>query len=188
MNDLLKLAAQVREHYIKALLASFAEFNGASSPSALEVMFELQRQASLPYRLYRADMAANVSGQAKLQEVNPSTHLSFEPFKLDTGNGLVAAVHPVVWNDVSIKTDVRLPDGEIEAWAMQWLDMDDLHAQDENGLQGVIHSILRDDTGDEGTELTIDFGSAPVGALNDLLSVLHKCGVSYITIHSGSVQ
>jgi len=26
MNDLLTLAAQVREHYIKVLLASFAEF------------------------------------------------------------------------------------------------------------------------------------------------------------------
>jgi hypothetical protein len=188
MNDLLTLAAQVREHYIKALLASFAEFKIAYSPSALEVMFELQRQKSLPYRLYRADMAANVNGEAKLQEVNPSTHLSFEPLKLDTGSGLVAAVHPVVWNDVGIKTDVRFPDSEIEAWAMQWLDMDDHHDQDENELQGVIHSISRDDTGDEGTELTIDFGSAPVEALNDLISVLRKSGVSYITIHSGSLQ
>ena len=133
-------------------------------------------------------MAANVNGEAKLQEVNPSTHLSFEPFRLDTGIGLVAAVHPVAWNDVGIKTDVRLSEGAIEAWAMQWLDMDDHHVQDENGLQGVIHSISRDDTGGEGTELTIDFGSAPVGALSDLIGVLCKSGVSYITIHSGSLQ
>jgi hypothetical protein len=188
MNDLLTLAAKVRDHYIKALLASFAEFKAAYSPSALEVMFELQRQDSLPYRLYRADMAAKVNGEAKLQEVNPSTHLSFEPFKLDTGGGLVAAVHPVVWNDVGIKTNAMLPDASIEAWAMQWLDMDDHHAQDENGLQGVIHSVSRDDTGGEGTELTVDFGSAPVGALKDLIEVLRTCGVSCITIHSGSLQ
>jgi hypothetical protein len=101
---------------------------------------------------------------------------------------LVAAVQPVVWNDVGIKTNVRLPDASIEAWAMQWLDMDDHHAQDENGLQGVIHSISRDDTGDEGTELIVDFGSAPAEALNDLIDVLRICGVSYITIHSGSLQ
>jgi hypothetical protein len=188
MNELLMLAAQVREHYIKALLASFVEFKAAYSPSSLEVMFELQRQESLPYRLYRADMAANVSGEAKLQEVNASTHLSFKPFKLDTGGSLVATLHPVVWNDVGIKTNVRLPDALIEDWAMQWLDMDDHHAQDENGLQGVIHSISRDDTGDEGTELTVDFGSAPVGALNDLIEILRTCGVLYITIHSGSLQ
>jgi hypothetical protein len=188
MNDLLTLTALVREHYIKALLASFAEFKAAYSPSALEVMFELQRQESLPYRLFRADMAATVSGEAKLQEVNPSTHLNFESFKLGIGVGLVAAIHPVVWNDVGIKTNVRLPGASIEAWAMQWLDMDDHHAQDENGLQGVIHSISRDDTGDEGTELIVDFGSAPAEALNDLIDVLRTCGVSYITIHSGSLQ
>ena len=188
MSDLLTLAAQIREHYIKALLASFAEFRAAYSPSALEVMFELQRQESLPYRLYRADMAANASSEAKLQEVNPSTHLSFESFELDTGGGLVAAAHPVVWNDVGIKANVRLPDAPIEAWAMKWLDMYDHHAQDENGLQGVIHSISRDDKGNEGTELTVDFGSAPVGALNDLIEVMRKCGVSHITFHSGSLQ
>lgn len=100
MNDLFALAEQVRTHYLKALLGSLAEFKAKHSPSAPEVMFELQREGALPNRLYRADMAANVDGEAKLQDVNTSTHLSFEPFDLDLGGGLSATVQPFVWNDV----------------------------------------------------------------------------------------
>ena len=187
VNDFLTLVSQVREHYLKALLSCFEEFKASHLPCALEVMFELKSLESLPFRLYRVDMAANIGGEAALREVDPSTHLSFEPFKLDAGRGLIAAVHPIVWNDISIKTDLRLPDEPIEAWAMRWLDMDDHHAQDENGLQGVIHSVSRDDTGEEGTALTVDFGSAPAEALKELIELLRTFGASYITLQSGRV-
>jgi len=187
LNDFLTLVTQVREHYIKALLSSFEEFKASHSPCALEVMFELQSLASPPFRLYRVDLAANVSGEATLHEVNPSTHLSFAPFKLDAGQSLIAAVHPIVWNDVGIKTNVRLPNDSVEDWALRWLDIDDHHAQDEKGLQGVIHSISRDDTDEEGTALTVDFGSAPAEALKELIELLGTLGVSHMTIQSGIV-
>ena len=81
MNDLFALAERVRAHYLKALLGSLAEFKAGHSPSAPEVMFELQRESALPYRLYRADMAANVEGKAKLQDVNTSTPSQFRTLR-----------------------------------------------------------------------------------------------------------
>jgi hypothetical protein len=186
MNDLFALAEQVRTHYLKALLGSLAEFKAGHSPSAPEAMFELPRECALPYRLYRADMAANVDGEAKLQDVNTSSHLSFEPFDLDLGGGLSATVQPFAWNDVGITANIRLPDDPVESWAMRWLDLEDEHTDDENGLQAVIHSISRDDVGTDGTRLAVDFGSAPVEALEELLDILRASGASRVTVHSAS--
>ena len=102
-------------------------------------------------------MAANVGGEAKLQDVNTSTHLSFEPFDLDAGGGLSVTVRPFVWNDIGVTANTNLPVGPLESWSMRWLDLEDGHPHDENGLQGVIHSISRDHAAADGTVLAVEF-------------------------------
>ena len=188
MNDLLALAAAVRERYLEALLASLADFADLHQPSAAEVMFELQRDEPLPFRLYRADTAAGVDGTTQVQEVNPSTHLGFEPFGIEFVEGVTAAVSPFVWNDVAVLANITLPAEPVEAWALHWLDLDEQFTEDEHGLKGVVHSIVREDAADGSTLLCIDFGSAPVAALQELVTLAFSAGASHLSIHSQSLQ
>jgi len=184
MNDLLALASAVRERYLEALLASLAIFMDEHQPSAPEVMFELQRDQPLPYRLYRADMAANNDGSPKMQDVNPTTHLSFEPFGIELDDGVTVAVSPFVWNDIALQINTTMPAEPVEAWAMRWLDLEDLSPDDEHGLQSVIHCIVREDAADGSTLLTIDFGSAPVESLRELIELAFTAGASHVSLYS----
>ncbi|MCP5270134.1 MAG: hypothetical protein H6932_02775 [Burkholderiaceae bacterium] len=188
MNDLLALAAAVRERYVEAMLESISAFMDEFQPSAPEVLFEIQRDEALPFRLYRADVAANVEGQPKLRDVNPSTHLSFEPFGIELDEGVTAAIHPFVWNDVGIQFNTALPAERIEEWAMRWLDPEDRFTQDEHGLQGVIHSIVHEKGVGGDTNLNIDFGSAPVEALSELMELAVNAGASHMSIQSETLQ
>ncbi|MEP7294974.1 MAG: hypothetical protein ABI702_02215 [Burkholderiales bacterium] len=188
MDQVLALASQVRAHYLRALLASYVDFEAAHAQSATEVMFELQRDEPLPFRLHRADMAAGVDGKADVQEVNPSTHLSFEPFEVEVSEGITVAMHPIVWNDVGLRSNTRLPLEETEAWALRWLDLEDRHPEDEQGLQGVIHSVSREDAPDGSTLLEVDFGSSPVQALSELLELAFASGASHVSIHSSTLD
>jgi hypothetical protein len=187
MDELLGLAAEIRQHYLRAFLASLAIYKASHSPSAPEVMFEHQRDAALPFKLYRADMASNVNGVPHLQDVNPSTHLGFEPFEARLHDVLACKVSPIVWNNVELDVNVQVPDAELEAWAMKWLDLDDRFVRDEDGLQGVIHSVTKSDSEGRRTEIAIDFGSAPVVALEELLLLAAKAGATQASIHSSNL-
>lgn len=188
MNDLLALALAVRERYLEALLESLAAFTDQHPASAPEVMFQLQRDEPLPYRLHRADMAAHNAGSPTIQEVIPSTHLSFEPFGLEFTEGVTAAVSPFVWNDVGVQINTTMPAQPVEDWAMRWLDLEDQFPKDEHGLQGVIHSVSREDAADGSTLLTVDFGSAPIDALKELIELAFSAGASHVSIYSQTLQ
>ena len=188
MNDLLALATEVRARYLHALLASLAEFKRLHIPSAPEVMFELQRDEALPYRLYRADMATNAGGETKIQDVNPSTHLSFEPFGVEVAEEVTASVRPFVWNDIGLHANTTLPAEPVEAWALRWLDIEDKLPQDENGLLAVIHSVTREDFVDGSTLLTVDFGSAPVEALREIMELAYAAGSTHVSVSSATLE
>ena len=188
MNDILALASAVRERYVEAMLTSLAEFAKTHSPSSPEVLFELQREEPLPFRLYRADMASNATSSPEIQDVNPTTHLSFEPFGVEVSEGLTVAVHPFIWNDVAVHANTALPAEPVEAWAMHWLDLEDQLPKDEDGLQGVIHSVSRENSVDGSTELIVDFGSSPVDALRELIELAFTAGATHVSIHSANLQ
>jgi len=188
MDDFLQLATAVRERYLQALLEALTDFMAEHEPAAAEVMFELERDEPLPYRLYRADMATSVDGQARVHDLNPSTHLSFEPFGIDWSDHATVAVSPFTWNDVGLHFNIRLPAEPIEQWALRWLDLEDAFEQDEHGLQSVIHSIVREDGDDGSTLLNIDFGSAPVEALAELIELGMQMGASHVSLRSESLR
>lgn len=167
---------------------SLATYMDEHSSSAAEVMFERQVDEALPYRLYRADMASNDDGTPQITDVNPSTHLSFEPFGIEFMQDVTASVRPFVWNDLGIRSNTTLPAEPVEEWAMRWLDMEDQLSKDEHGLQGVIHAIVREDADDGSTLLTIDLGSAPVDALQELIELALSAGVTHLSIHSETLQ
>ena len=182
MNDLLALAEQVRQHYRRALLSSFAEYKTSRQPSSLEVLLELKRKEPLPYRLYRVDMASNVNGETHLQEVNPGTHLRFEPFSVEVNSVLTVEVRPMNWNGVEVYANTEADSQAIEAWALRWLDFEDKHAQDPDGLQGVIHSVTLQDSEAGSSRISVDWGSAPLAALEEVIHIFRSSGATKLKL------
>ena len=147
-------------------------------------MFELPREAPLAFKLYRVDMGSNSSSGLKVKEVNPETHLEFEPFREQSGSGLEVTVFPIAWNGVEFRGNFNSDSTLLEQWALKWLDVEDQNQQDEQGLQGVIHSVTKLEEKDGIAGFSIDFGSAPVEALSELMVIFGGMGATSIEVSS----
>lgn len=183
-----QILGEVREHYLDGLHQAAAAFKQEYSPAAVEVLLELGRSCAYAYRLYRADMAANVDGKAQMREWNPSDYLNFPPKSFTPHQGLSLALSPLAWNGVDISIDVAASCDGLEQWALRWLDVNDAHAQDERGFQSVIHSVTEPEVADGWTTFSVDFGSAPLVAVEDLLKLLVDMGARAVVMKSDWIQ
>lgn len=180
MNEALSLLAQVREHYLSKYRGVLVEYLKKHNPSSPEVLFELPHpERAYPFRLYRTDMASNVNGQPSITEVNPSTHLHFEPLQDRTDRGLNLQLHPMVWNGVEFDCAGKSADAApLETWCLRWLDVDEVGPKDETGLLGAIHSVTEPESGNGRFSFSVDFGSAPIEAVHELFDALATIGIS----------
>ncbi len=188
MENLTVLLTQIREHYLSVLTSSLKEFQREFSPSAPELLLETGREAAYAFRLYRIDMASNVGGETKMQEVNPSAYLNFPLQSFTPFPGLVLTVNPIAWNGVDFTIHTISNWDGLEDWALRWLDVDDSHPQDENGLQGVIHSVTTPEASNGSTSFSVDFGSAPVAAFEELLQLLVALGAKRVEMDSSCLK
>ena len=178
---------EVRAHYLQRFVRSLDEYRAHHVPAASELLIELNREGTLAYKLYRLDMGSNASGEFKVQEVNPSTHLSFAPFKEQLGN-VTISLSPVAWNGIELTTQIDAFDPQmLEAWVLKWLDVDDHNTQDSNGLQGVIHSVTEPKFEDGKLYISVDFGSAPVASFTELISLLGNMGAISAEVSSSCI-
>ena len=76
------------------------------------------------------------------------------------------------------------PQFEIESlgeWLRRWLDADEVRAPDASGLSGVVHDLAW--TSEQDTwQLHVDLGSAPIEALEELLSDISATGVTSVQL------
>jgi hypothetical protein len=188
MENLTVLLTQIREHYLAALASSLREFQREFSPSATELLLETGREAAYAFRLLRVDLASNVSGEMKMQEVNPSTHLNFPPQLFVPFPELELTLNPIAWNGVDFTIHALASWDSLEAWTVRWLDVDDTHPHDEYGFQGVIHSVTAPEAVNGATTFSVDFGSAPVAAIEELLQVLIDSGAKRVEMDSSCLK
>lgn len=188
MKALSDLAGKIRKHYVALYVSSLTDFQAMYSPSAPEVLFELQLECAYPFRLYRVDMASNVNGDSKLQEVNPQSHLSFDPLTVTAFPSMEVTLYPIAWNGVDFNVNVILPSASLEDWALRWLDVDDTHELDINGLQGVIHSVTEPKVKGSHTAFSVDFGSASEIAFEELLGVVAAAGATNVEVRSSCMD
>jgi len=184
MQRILSILEQVRAHYMAGYVDSLRSFKATYSPAAAEALFEIPGDASYPFRLYRADLASNSTTGLKIEEVNISTHLDFSEVAAEGPNGAQISLHPITWNGVDFQVAPRLDRPGLEAWALRWLDVNDNRRQDGNGLQGVVHSVSNPDVQVGSAEFSVDFGSAPVEAFEQLLTTLCATGATHVTVRS----
>jgi len=169
-------------------LDSLNAFKGSHSPADQEVLFEISRETTYPYRLYRANMASNSAEGLKIQEVNLSTHLAFPPAEADGLEGAHIVLNPIAWNGVEFRVAPSLDRTALETWALQWLDVNDDRERNADGLQGVIHSVTEPEAQDAFVEFSVDFGSAPAEAFEQLIRTLWTTGGTRIFVASSMIE
>jgi len=134
------------------------------------------------YRLYRVDVVGVRDGKTVAQETN--VQLRDVPSDGQLASSKIRLVNPMVWNGLEFRVaDSEIPDAELTNWIRYWLDIDDTRYRDGQRFQSVIHNATRPTIEDSGFALSVDFGSAPTEALDELLRLL--CGRSkMVTIGS----
>lgn len=174
-EDLLELA---RDSYVGQFL-TFADQQVVAQPDGtLEAKLVVTADAGLYRELYCADFVYEDDG-GKIVELTPDEEVSFEPVVATLGD-MQITLERLNWHDVSIEITDR-PDTSglqgIDAWFETWFDPDEQNPDLDSRFSGHIHSLLVD-----GVNLHVDFGTAPVQALIDLLLLLEMNACAAIRV------
>ena len=134
---------------------------------------------------YRCDIVPEDADGNQLESVmvDPPAMVRFEPYE-EVVDNIPVEICPFGWDYVDIRA--RFPKrpqvDAITAWFWRWYDAEDSNTADELGLFGVVH-FMSDPKYTKG-ELcfTVDLGSSPVSALDELLSVLAEMGAERVVV------
>ena len=182
--ELDQILAKVRDHYLAGYRQAIASYRERFTPGGPEVLLEIERDTPLVYRYYRMDLVSGSTDPPDMTEVNLDTHLEFETSHFHH-DGLQVLVAPLVWNGVECRVEPAFADdAHLQAWALRWLDPEERAPNDSDGLGAYIHSITLPEGDAAGTAFSVDFGSAPVRCVLELLTALRAAGARTVELHS----
>jgi hypothetical protein len=179
--DVITFISRIRDHYIQQFQAFAADQRRNCKQGAAEVKLQLD-EGDLFQRLYCADFIKN-DGDRVVVELQPESVLAFEPFSIPFGAASLSIEH-LRWDDVLLYHDVaELPPQDLANWFHRWFDPNDERFDRDAPLSNVIHSLLV-----KPGVLSIDFGSAAIEALRDLLELIEAAGATAIRVSSSRQQ
>ncbi len=177
-----------RTHYLSHYRRAIYEYRERFTPSSPEVLLDLPSSTSpLPYRLYRIDLASGAQSPPDLADLNTDPHADLASTSHEPVPGLQVILRTFVWNGLEFWASPAPKDeGALSHWVERWLDVNDDRPVDSDGLSGVIHSATQPELTEQGWSFSVDFGSAPMAALRELLVLLSDAGVTRLTLRSDS--
>ncbi len=177
----------LREYYLDFFRESLEEVRSRFDEFTTELLLELPslKYPEYCHRLYRVDIIGKRAGESRIVEVNV---VEKEPDAWQAALPSAARIDaPIVWNGLEFRiTGTALPKRELVAWALHWLDVSDSRYDESAMFQQVVHSISPPTLIEGGYEVSVDFGSAPVSAFDELLELLVR-DASRVSIGSFSV-
>ena len=183
--EIRELLEQHRSHYIKYFLEVSKDCNGDC-----EVLVDQKNdEPDELYRLYRMDcIEKNEDGTFNIIEYNNDAFLNHSPISF-SGNDVNIEICPIFWNGVEI--GITGFDGEfteVTSWARKWIDIEDSNSRETpEGFTGAIHNFYKPETHEEKIYLSIDFGTAGIVAITELIDILLENNVKNIRIHSDTL-
>jgi hypothetical protein len=118
-------------------------------------------------------------------QIKTERTLQFKPLTFTWGQGLTVSIGPFRWEECPVKLlgtttdDQPLP---LVDWYDRWFDEFDTKGPLKKDFQEVVHFLEISEQKDAATELTIDFGSAPKAAFEELLDALEQGGSNTVEI------
>lgn len=167
--DLLSQAANAQDYYVEPA------YRNSDGTLATEGAWNLP---------CRVDVIPVSEDSAEPVQVDSQTRLDFEPIHFRIGDSAVE-LQPFVWDWLSLEVQGLTEEKASKAlidWFNDWFDGDDENEPDEAGLQQVVHFMSDPQVLAGGVKATIDLGSAPVEALEDLLFALSDAGAAQLRL------
>ena len=174
----------LRDYYLNCFGESVKNASSRFDQFTTELLLELPslKYAEYCHRLYRADIIGKRAGEPGMLEVNVmqkkvrAWRNAFPP--------TVRADGPMVWNGIEFRVaDVHPPEAELLAWASSWLDVSDSRYDESAPFQQVVHNITPPRLVDGGYVFSVDFGSAPTLAFDELIEIVAR-GSARVSIGS----
>jgi len=183
--DTTELFTQIRQLNVQALAKAIAlhpdshvepTFYTDDDEIAVDGPFDL------PCRMDLIPIVDDEAGDSLM--VTPPTALSFDALTVPLAGGVDFEIAPFGWDQAALT--VALPDDTSLApliqWFWHWFDEADDNDPGPDGLFGVAHYLSDPEHADGTLRFEVDFGSAPIDALDDLVSVLIEMGATRIAI------
>jgi hypothetical protein len=178
--------AKVREEFLSAYGRALVHYRARYSSGAPEVMFQVDDNSRLALRVCRIDWVSAAVSPVATINICVAAPTGFETVRSMMAGVAVTVEAPCVWNGITFISEAfDVASAEFVGWCERWLDVADIHKPDALGLSGVIHSVTSPAIGRDATcELSVDFGSAPVDAFEELVEILGRLGVRNVTARS----
>ena len=171
---------QTRSHYLKQLNSTLASLSSEGRSVYAEICVELPRpDASRQlYRLYVVDILERLpDGETAVIETNVeprSVQISGLPFDA-----------PIAWNGIDFRcAPDHFPEDALALWGDRWISDESPPLGPQDNLTGIIHSVTEPSLHGSHVEFSVDFGSAPVAAFDEIVAIL---GGSLLSIGSYSL-
>jgi hypothetical protein len=162
----------VRDTYVRqfsAFVDGFSEYSHIVEPALRNAEGEIADEGALETP-YRADYVVLETGKPKM--FTPEKSVGFEPCSFSVEDTKIVIV-PFAWDYASISFTGEWNGNATRAlknWFRQAFGDDD--AADNTALQNAVHYVSDPQVSPSGYSFTVDFGTAPASALDDLLSAL----------------
>ncbi|MBS0657515.1 MAG: hypothetical protein JSR82_04615 [Verrucomicrobia bacterium] len=159
-----------------------------AEPSVRADHGELAREGPLRLPL-RLDLIFLTSEGARPERVDSERMLGFEPVELAWSPSVIVRVAPFVWDDAQVELTGLPPEVDwrpLADWFEHWFDPEDIRPAGPDRLTGVVHFLSDPESLPEGrARFLVDFGSAPVAAVDEFLDTLVRVGVCRIDLGGG---
>ncbi len=182
-----KLLDEIRDYYLQRFEAEVEERRQAGARVVTE---EALRRAhgevatdgalALPMRTDLVTFPADGTGPECLM-IDTEKMIGFEPVTFTWEGGLAVRVEPFQWNWCTLELEgEELTTDPLRAWFMRWFDQPPT-----GGLwQEVVHFMSDPVVRRTGTAVSVDFGSAPVDAFEELLDAVRDTGAKRVRLHA----
>ncbi|WP_136441182.1 hypothetical protein [Pacificoceanicola onchidii] len=170
--DFFSLLLSLQTGYLERFEAGLAELQTKHAGVQAEVGFELSQKAEVYKKLYVVDA---LTEDGSVVEFAPS-EMNYSPRGNYGYKSLEISAAPLTWDAICLSPVTSDLPG-FEKWFTHWLDIEAKRYDVEAGHGAAIHSVVFN-----GEAACIDFGTAPIAAMTDLLDLLIAGDISHLIL------
>lgn len=181
-----EILTQIRDYYLARLTGAAEEAAADADSVVLEPCLRDSEGNAVREGEHglgmRVDVVVIAAGDAvRTLSVETDRELAFPAVTFAWSPGLEVVLRGFAWQRCPLRlAGSALNPRPLFEWFEKWFDADDERPLDERGLQGVVHFMSDPAMAANSMILEVDFGSAPIEAVEELLDVAATAGASTI--------
>jgi hypothetical protein len=171
---------KARLNYLNQFSAALSSLASEGRSVYAEICLEIQRPDARNefFRLYVVDILERLpDGETKIIEIN------VDPIAVRALDLPIDA--PIAWNGIEFRCTPELfPEAALVAWGSRWITDEDPPLGPQGEFTGIIHSVTEPTLCGQHVAFSVDFGSAPIVAFDELVTLL---GINLLSLGSYSL-